>query len=429
MGMKLEPPVNGNYAATIVTINKINILDNCDNVVGTPLLGFQSIVGKDTQPGDVGVVFTAETQLSEPYARFNNLHRHGNLNEDQGRKGYLEDNRRVKALKFRGHRSDALFMPLDSLGWTGVDVTQFKPGDSFDRLAGHEVCRKYVVKRNSMAHARTHAVRDNVFNRVDERMLPQHFETGNFFRNQDAIPAGSHVTVTQKLHGTSLRVGNVIVKRKPRLRDRVIARLLGVQLQTTTFDNISGSRKVIKDPNNPYQKHYYSTDIWSENGAKLNGVIPENYVIYGELVGWTPDCQPIQKDYTYQVPEGTCVLYVYRVAIINGQGRTTDLAWGQVKEFCDELGLKHVPELWSGPIEDFEPDIFQDTQFSRWPNWSHAVPLAQGSPCDEGVCVRVDGLTPLILKVKSPMFLLHETKQLDKEVFDMETEQAEQEAA
>ena len=47
-------------------------------------------------------VFPAEVQLSGEYARFNNLHRHGNLNADQGQAGYLEDNRRVRALKFRG---------------------------------------------------------------------------------------------------------------------------------------------------------------------------------------------------------------------------------------------------------------------------------------------------------------------------------------
>jgi len=66
--MKLLEPENSNYAAQVVEIKSLTDLAGCDNVVGTPLLGFQAIVGKDTEQGDLGIVFTAETQLSEEYA-------------------------------------------------------------------------------------------------------------------------------------------------------------------------------------------------------------------------------------------------------------------------------------------------------------------------------------------------------------------------
>jgi hypothetical protein len=414
---RLQAPENANYAAVVVSITRIVPLENCDNIVGTPLLGFQAIVGKDTEVGDPGIAFPAEVQLSGEYARLNNLHRHGNLNDDESAKGYLEDNRRVKALKFRGHRSDCLFMPLSSLAFTGADVDNLKPGDTFDALNGHDICRKYVVKRNSMAHARTGNVKHKVFRRVDEKFLPEHYDTGNFFRNRDSIAGDRRIIVTQKLHGTSVRIGNTIVKRKPRLRDRVAARF-GVAVQQTEFANVYGSRKVIKDVNNPHQKHFYGSDIWSEEGKRLDGLVPEGFIVYGELIGWTKDFAPIQKDYTYQVPEGTCELYVYRVAFVNGQGRIVDLAWGQVKEFCLDLGLKHVAELWAGPMGAFDPEDFLDKKFHA--ELGIGVPLAQGSPCDEGICIRVDGLAPYILKAKSSEFLRHETKMLDLEVEDME---------
>lgn len=421
--MKMQPPVNENYAATVVAITRIVPLDNCDNVVGTPLLGFQAIVGNDTQVGDVGIVFPAEVQLAEPYARLNNLFRHGNLNDDETKKGYVEDSRRVKALKFRGHRSDCLFMPLSSLGWTGADLAALEVGDTFDVLNGHDICRKYEINRGALSHARTHAVRDKVFRRVDEKYLPEHYDTSNFFRNRDAIAGDRLVIVTQKLHGTSIRIGNTLVTRRLNLREKVAARL-GVKVQRTDFANVYGSRKVIKDPNNPYQKHYYGSDIWTEEGARLDAIVPENFLVYGELIGWTKDCQPIQKNYTYQVPEGTCELYVYRVAFVNGQGRMVDLAWDQVKEFCLNLGLKHVPELWRGPLDEFVPEKWLDRMLAEMlvginPD---VVPLAQGSPCDEGVCIRVDGLAPYILKAKSPAFLVHETKMLDQEAPDLEAD-------
>jgi hypothetical protein len=101
-----------------------------------------------------------------------------------------------------------------------------------------------------------------------------------------------------------------------------------------------------------------------------------------------------------------------------------DLAWQQVKEFCTDLGLKHVPELWCGLAGSFTGEElvedFLDKTFSI--NYPQAVPLAKESPCDEGICIRVDGLAPYILKAKSPKFFEHETKMLDAEVFDLEAE-------
>jgi hypothetical protein len=422
--LKLDAPENANYAATVVAITRIVPLANCDNVVATPLLGFQAIVGKDTQVGDLGIVFPAESQLSQAYASLNNLYRHGdrNANADADAKGYLEDNSRVKALKFRGHRSDCLFMPLSSLGFTGADIDQLSIGDTFDKLNGHEICQKYVIKRPHTGTPRVEKNKAKVFKRVDEKFLPEHYDTDNFFRNRDAIAPHRHVVVTQKLHGTSIRIGNTIVRRKLSLRERVAARF-GVRVQATEFANVYGSRKVIKDVNNPGQQHYYGTDIWSEEGAKLDGLVPENFIVYGELIGWTADGAPIQKNYTYQVPEGTCDLYVYRVAFVNGQGRVTDIAWEQVKQFCADLGLRHVPELWQGFMEDFDPEQYLDVKFNEF--IGVGVPLAKESPCDEGVCVRVDGLAPYILKAKSPKFLQHETKMLDQEAPDLEADGSE----
>lgn len=422
--MKLEAPENANYAATVVALTRIVPLENCDNVVGTPLLGFQAIVGKDSQLGDLGVVFPAEVQLSGEFASVNNLHRHTNLNSDQTKAGYLEDNGRVKALKFRGHRSDCLFMPLSSLAYTGADISQLQPGDTFDVLNGHPICRKYVIKRANPGISRVQKNKVKIFKRVDEKFLPEHYDTDNFFRNSDTIKPDQHVVVTQKIHGTSIRIGNTIVKRKLGWLEK-LAKRLGVAVQETEFDNVYGSRKVIKDVNNPGQQHYYGTDIWSEEGKKLDGLVPENFIVYGELIGWTKDGAPIQKNYTYGVPEGTCELYVYRVAFVNGQGRVVDLTWDQLVEFCLDLGLKHVPELWRGRMADFIADVesYLDRKLNAG-GFPTAVPLAKESPCDEGVCIRVDGLVPYILKAKSPAFLRHETKMLDQEAVDMEADES-----
>lgn len=416
--MKLQAPVNDNYAATIVSLKAITPLEGCDNVVGTPIFGFQAIVGADSQIGDLGIVFPAESQLSEEYARMNNLHRHGDKNDNEGAKGYLEDNRRVKAMKFRGHRSDCLFMPLTSLGFTKAKIDELTEGDTFDVLNDHEICKKYEIKRK----AGTQRIERNKlkFVRVDKKFMPEHYDSDNFWRNRDAIPAQAEVIVTQKLHGTSIRVGNTIVARKLGLVER-LAKLLGAKVAETEYDYVFGSRKVIKDINNPNQNHFYDVDIWTEEGKKLEGILPQGYLVYAELLGWTPNGAPIQKHYTYRIPHGTAELYVYRIAQVNPEGRVVDLSWDQTMELCRDLGLKHVPELWRGKIEDLVVEDYIDREFSK--DYAQALMLDdEPGLVDEGVCVRVDGLAPYILKAKSPIFLAHETKMLDEEALDMEVE-------
>lgn len=418
--MKLTEPENKNYAATVVAIKSVTELANCDNVVGTPLFGFQAIVGKDTEIGTLGIVFPAETQLSEEYAYENNLHRHGDRNKDESAKGYLEDNRRVKAMKFRGHRSDCLFMPLTSLNYVKkLDLSELKEGDTFDVLFDHKICEKYLVKRPSaMNRLEKNKLK---FIRVDKMFMPEHYDSDNYFRNEHVITDKERVIITQKLHGTSIRIGHTIVKRELKAYEKFLKKL-GVKIQETDFDYVFGSRKVIKDINNPNHNHFYDTDIWTEEGKKLEGLVPENFILYGELIGWTPEGGTIQKNYTYKVPEKTCDLYIYRVAFVNPRGLVTDLTWDQLREFCHDRQLKFVPELWRGRKNELKIEDFINKRFAD-EGYIGTVPLEDNKDLvDEGVCVRVDGLAPYILKAKSPVFLEHETKMLDEEAVDLEAE-------
>lgn len=419
--MKLKEPENKNYAATIVRIDSLHPLENSDNLMGAPLLGMQAVVSKDTEIGTIGVVFVAGTQLSDEYTARNNLYRHSEFNEDKDKKGFIEDSRRVKALKLRGNRSDALFMPLSSLSYTKVDLGDFKVGDAFEELNGYEICKKYEVKRKSFS---THEKnKHKVFTRVDEKMFPRHYDTDQYYRVLDTFKPYTEIIVTQKLHGTLLRFSHISVKRQLSFKERV-AQKLGVKVQTEEYDHVYGSNRVIKDANNERQQHFYSNDIWTEAAKKFDDMVPENFIVYGELIGWTPDGSPIQKNYTYRVPHMTNEFYVYRVAQINPRGIMTDLSWDQVKEWCKDRGMNHVPELWRGRHQDFTPEEWLDTNYHEilHGGYTQALPLDKESPCDEGVCIRVDGLAPYIAKLKSPEFFAHETKMMDEGALDVEEE-------
>ena len=417
--MKLKEPKNPNYAAQIVEVRQINELENSDNLVGVPLLGMQAIVSKDTEIGTVGVVFVAETQLSEEYAKENNLFRDKTKNKDKSKTGFIEDNRRVKAIKLRGNRSDALFMPLDSLKYTKVDLGELKLGDAFEELKGKEICKKYETARKSVHTHEKNKLK--VFKRVDEKMFPRHYDTSQYYRVSGTFKPNTEIVVTQKLHGTLLRFSNIPVKRKTTWRDRIASKL-GVKVQKEEYEHVYGSNRVIKDANSKDQQHFYEQDVWTDAGKRFDDLIPENFVVYGELVGWSPDGKPLQQNYTYQLPHATNAFYVYRVAQINGQGIMTDLSWGQVKEFCRDRGMKYVPELWRGRHQDFNPDEWLDVGYHEdlHGGYSQALPLDKESPCDEGVCIRVEGLAPYITKLKSPEFYAHETAQMDAGGEDVE---------
>lgn len=79
--MKLDKPINPNYCATVVYLPATRfILKDLDNLEGASVFGYQVIVSKNT-PNELGIFFSAETQLSDQYCYENNLYRHGDKNK------------------------------------------------------------------------------------------------------------------------------------------------------------------------------------------------------------------------------------------------------------------------------------------------------------------------------------------------------------
>ena len=431
--MRFDAPANPNYAATVIKVHTLVKLANADKLMGIPAFGLQAITDLSTQVGDMGILFPPETQLSFEYAFENSLHSHSMknevaLNKDPGKKGYLGDNRRVKAITLRGNRSDALFMSLESLSYLGVKPEDFKEGDTFDKIGDHEVCRKYVVPRPMQgAPGSRDRERTKRTALVDTRVFPEHFDTRMFLRVSESLNPGAMCIVSQKLHGTSIRIGNVPIGRVLSWRER-LAKRFGVRVKETEYAMVYGSHHVIKGLHNPNQQHFYGEDLWTAMGMTLDGMVPQNYLLYGEVVGWTDGGSAIQKNYTYSCPPGTRKLYIYRVAIVNEQGTLCDLSWDAVKEFCNSIGVDYVPELLRTRVatltsEDNTLEALMDVKLRDV--FPHAIPLSAESPCDEGVCIRIeDGMIPTILKAKSPLFYKHESAMLDEEAVDTEAEEA-----
>ena len=209
--MSLDLRGSRNYAAQVIRVPRLVTLNGLDNLVGIPALGGQALVSKDEwQTGDLALAFGPETQLSEDYVAWNNLYRHQELNRHPGKAGYLESNRRVRAIRLRGHESNVLLMPLSSLDCYPPSKPQ--EGDSFDHIGDSKLCQKYVVPVKEGTRGASKV--EKAFKRVEEAVFPKHLETDQFARNVHTVPFGKHIIVTQKLHGTSARIGLVPVKRE-----------------------------------------------------------------------------------------------------------------------------------------------------------------------------------------------------------------------
>lgn len=436
--MKLDTIKNPNYVATVVRVEEgdLHALEGLDNLRGYTKFGMQALVSKDTTPG-LYLLFSTEVQLSVEYAKANNLYREATLNADQTKTGYLEQTRRVKAIKLRRHRSESLLMPLDSLAYmlSAKAIVTLSEGDVFDSIDGHEVCRKYLVREPKANNGNQPKAR---VRRVDHRVFPEHLDSENYFRNAHKVPLGAHVVVSQKLHGTSVRYGNV-----PALVDgqKWWEKLLR-RPRRTAHRFVVGSRRVVKSVDlsaDEGKDHYYADgDLWTRfaDEQKIADRIPKDHIVYGELVGFTGPGSPIQKGYTYDLPDGAARLYVYRVTVVTTDGMTVDYSPEQMRTFCEERGLTPVPVLWSGLHVDFNAEDWLERRY--YDDCVHGlnhtsevpVPLSDKKLVDEGVCVRYDGpFGTYIVKAKSPSFLEHETKLLDAGAEDLEADQDEDEAA
>lgn len=436
--MSTEIKGTRNYSATVIRVPKVRKAENSDRLYIVDALGITAIVDESwvAREGQLALLFPAEVQLSDEFARANNLYRDTTQNADPAESGYLENNRRVRALKLRGNISNGLVLPISSLNYSintlAYEVGFFNEGDVFDTLDGKEICRKYVVpvKENPAANREDSKLR-KAFRRVDNTFLPEHFETGQWLREESTVPNDAELIITQKLHGTSVRLANTVVRRQQTKREKLAAKFLGARIADHEYDLVAGSRRAIKDPNNPNQDHYYKTDIWTEALKEYGSKIPKNVVLFGELVGYIPGTEnPIQKGHTYEAKPGEFNLYIYRVAIITEDADLYDLSWDQVKAFCERHGFVTVPELDRMPkmtfdVEDYDEENFHDV-WSKFPEAFNERPVALspgGTGKDEGIAIRVEtGLVPEIFKYKNKSHYEWETKELDTGEADLESQ-------
>jgi hypothetical protein len=421
------------YKATVTKI-QTRPHPNADRIQLGLVLGYQVVVGLDTEDDEVGVFFPSDGQLSEAFAAEHDLVQRKNPETGEREGGFFAKNRRVRAQNFRGEKSYGFWCPLDYFEFTGTNLAKLKLGDEFNALNGVPICNKYITQATACA-----AGNRRIRHRRETKTFPMMFDVKQFRAWADRIPLGSLMTVTEKMHGTSHRIGHVYDESERRgLVGRLYKFLMRKPLLERGYRYLSGTRRVILEKWTG--DSWYGDEAFRVNATRrLMGNLHKGEVVYGEIVGWAGAETPIMPAhdttrlrnksvrerygdkmfYTYGCPTGTQAFYIYRITMNNEDGVTTELPWWAVKRRASELGVKYVREV--------EPPSFVNEESDREGLMSLAGLLAEGPSLfgdhiREGIAIRIEHEKWFgILKAKSFTFgLLEGYLKEDESVIDRE---------
>ncbi len=440
----------------VAKLKNLEPIEGADKIQQAKIFGETVIIPIRHKEGDIGLLFDCETQLSHEYVHHNNLYRKEKMNFDKEKTAYIEEKRRVKPIKLRGVKCSGLWMPLESLNnipdLKDFDVSQLKEGQQFKNITDVNICDKYIPPQTK------EKLRRNKTGRIKINKTPtfrEHVDTDQFMRNVHELIENEIVITTEKLHGTSGRVGYLPVIKKPNIFERVFSFLVGGNFNPvkSEYGFVVGSRKVVKstDGNKVENKnHFYNEDLWTKIGHEFfYGKLNKGETVYFEIVGFTPDggyimptvsneklknflekdeykkfvarygqtteflygCNKIEKSYD---------VYVYRITMSNDDGVSYDLSWDQVKNRSEEMGVKFTPELDRRilTVKEITEGRFVDYIEKVVDNPSLEFP----SHLREGVVVRIENgrKTPIFLKHKSYAFKVLEGIIKESDVVDME---------
>lgn len=384
------------YNAYVTTIKNVRKHPNADRLQLGECFGNTVCVNLDYTEGQVGIYFPTDGQLSIEFAEANNLLRKKDENGNNIG-GYMDpDKRNVAAIRLRGEKSDGLFLPLTCLESFG-DISTLKIGDTINVFNGHEICKKYIPRRNpsrrSGGYSGGNKTRKKKINIAP--LFMEHADTEQLAYNLSAFKPGDEIEITLKMHGTSARTAHLPVFKgyKRTLLDRIFRRE-GTPIYDWGY--VSGTRRTVLEN---YDGGYYGSNEFREQHSKFfEGKLWKGEEIFYEVVGFTTTGQPIMatadnkklndKDFIKQYGKTTTFsygcsptgegepedywddaktepsfvpivpqsdIYVYRMTMTNEDGDMVEYTPDFMRYRCEQMGVKTVLPFYRGFIpEDVE---------------------------------------------------------------------------
>ena len=365
------------YCASIVRIGETFPIEGRDRIVKTLVNGNSIVIGKEEfKTGDIAVYCAAETVLHELFLHLNSMYEDKELNVDQEKKGYINKHGRLRVIRLGGVPSYGLLLhptsiatfinePVDSV----IKFLEAHEGEDFDEINGERFVQVYVppVKGQQERGSKAERLKKKLdrFKMLIEGSFRLHYETAQLQKNMKDIDPDDLVYISVKVHGTSAIFANILTNVPTNWFKRMWRKyILHNQEYDQKYNLVYSSRTVIKNQYiNKKQKPggYYSDDVWGYWAKKLDGLVPQEYCIYCEISGFTPNGSPIQKGYDYgctHVAEEKSKLMVYRATY---QGKELEIP--EVieigKMLKEKLGdcIMEFPLLYQGTLKDLYPEI------------------------------------------------------------------------
>lgn len=388
------------YTGFITRIKNVRQHPNADRLQLGECFGNTVVVSLEYVDNQLGIYFPSDGQLSAEFAEANNLLR---KKDDAGNSigGYMDPNKRnVTAIKLRGEKSDGLFLPLEALAQFG-DVTILHEGDKIDNFNGHEICCKYIPRRN-VKHGAPSAGNKTRKKKIKINLphFAEHIDTPQLAYNMDMFKPGDLICLTEKVHGTSSRNANTLqISYKKNLFHKLF-NLKGRKVEEYKY--VVGTRRTILE--SAVGGYYGTNEFRLEWANKFKDKLMPGECVFGEIAGFIAPGQPIMaksdnkktKDknfikifgdtttFSYGCNEemGNSRYFIYRMTYTTPEGFVFEYPWDLVKLRAEQMGLEVVPEL-----DRFIYTTKEDF-LTRIEKWMDIPSTIDSSHIIEGVVVR-----------------------------------------
>ena len=205
-------------------------------------------------------------------------------------------------------------------------------------------------------------------------MFKEHFDTGHFGKNINVFDRSQTLILSSKLHGTSSRIGHVLVKDDLSWFEQ-FAKFFKARVKEFSWKYLNGTRRVVIEESSGEQFHDPTIREKAFNLVANN--LRKGETVYGEIVGFETNGSPIMPSvdttklndkeftkkygkimtYSYGCTEKESKFYVYRITMTNEDGYSIDYSWDDVVSRCKELGLQTVPHLRTFTLRELELEL------------------------------------------------------------------------